>query len=356
MPVTPLAEKLIRRIAASGPITIADYMTECLGDPEHGYYATRDPFGETGDFTTAPEISQMFGEVLGLALAQAWLDRGAPAPFLLAELGPGRGTLMADVLRATRAVPGFHDAMSVHLIETSPTLRAAQTNTVGHPVQHHDTLQSLPEKPLFLIANEFFDALPIRQFQRVGDVWRERVVGLENEALKLGLAGPTAPAYLDHRLADTKDGDIVEISDPAQSIAMALGARVNADGGVALIVDYGDQRSFGDTFQALRNHTPVDPLTTPGDVDLTAHVDFGALAAAAAPSDASALVPQGVFLELLGITARANALASKLQGEALRQHIAAHRRLTHPDEMGTLFKAIAIYQPGTPVPPGLEKP
>ena len=352
--MTQLAKRLAARIAATGPITLAEYMTECLLDPEHGYYATRDPFGAKGDFTTAPEISQMFGELLGLCLAQAWQDRGSPGRFVLAELGPGRGTLMADVLRATRAVPGFHEALDLNLVEASRTLRALQTGTIPHPVRHHDSLDTLPGGPLFLVANEFFDALPIRQFQRSGDGWRERVVGLEGDRLALGLSDPTHPPFLDHRTGDTEEGDVVEHSPLTGTVAAALGARIASEGGVALIVDYGDWRSKGDTFQAVRHHAPVDPFETPGEADLTAHVDFEALDRAARPARATAMIPQGVFLERLGITARAQALARTLSGETLQSHVAAHRRLTHPDEMGTLFKIMALYQTGTPTPPGFD--
>ena len=354
--MTPLEAKLKARIAAMGPVTLAEYMAECLGDPEHGYYTTRDPLGRTGDFTTAPEISQMFGELLGLCLAQAWLDRGAPRPFILAELGPGRGTLMADLLRATKAVPGFHDALSLHLVETSPTLRAAQGATIAHPLRHHDSIEGLPDEPLFVIANEFFDALPVRQFQRVGDRWRERVVGIVEDRLALGLADPMPPGFLVERLADTADGGIVEVSSVGEATARSLGQRIVDCGGVALILDYGDWRSRGDTFQALRNHEPVDALSAPGTADLTAHVDFEALARAALPARASAMIPQGVLLERLGITPRAQALAQNLSGPALDIHVAAHRRLTHPEEMGTLFKAMALTAPGSPLPPGFEDP
>ncbi len=354
--MTPLAEKLARRIAASGPVTVAEYMAECLLDPKHGYYTTRDPLGSKGDFTTAPEISQMFGELLGLCLAQAWLDRGAPAPFLLAELGPGRGTLMADILRATKVVAGFHDALTLHLVEVSPTLRAAQTAGIPHPVQHHDAADSLPDGPLFLVANEFFDALPIRQFQRADDRWRERVIGLHDGRLTIGLADPMPPDHLAHRLDDTAEGDIVEVSPASETIAKTLGARIAQHGGAALIIDYGNARFLGDTFQALRQHETVDPLAAPGEADLTAHVDFEALARAAQPAVATEMTPQGVFLERLGITARAQTLARNLGGDALQSHIAAHRRLTHADEMGTLFKAIALYQPGSPPPPGFDAP
>ncbi|NNE81061.1 MAG: class I SAM-dependent methyltransferase [Silicimonas sp.] len=353
--MTPLDRILVARIRATGPLTLADYMTECLLHPTHGYYTTKDPLGAAGDFTTAPEISQMFGELLGLALAQAWLDRGAPSPFHLGELGPGRGTLMADVLRATRAVPGFHDAMTLHLVEASPTLRQRQKATIDAPLTHHDHLDDLADDlPLFLVANEFFDALPIRQFQRDGKAWRERLVGLTDDRLAFGLSDPMTPEALDARLADTKDGDIVEISSLSRSIAATLGARIARHGGVAFIVDYGDWRSLGDTFQALSGHRNVHPLAAPGDADLTAHVDFEALAQAARPAAVSAMTPQGVFLERLGITARARQLGENLSGDALSDHIAAHRRLTHPDEMGTLFKVIAFSQSGTPPVPGVS--
>ena len=352
--MTPLGQRIAKRIAQTGPITIADYMSDCLLDPDHGYYATRDPLGTAGDFTTAPEISQMFGELLGLALAQSWLDRGGPSPFLLAELGPGRGTLMADILRATRAVPGFHKAAKVHLIEASPTLREVQKRTVAHAVTHLDTLAGLPDGPLFLIANEFFDALPIRQFQRADDAWRERVIGLHESDLAFGLAGPSAPSDLAHRLTDTRDGDIVEICPQATTIAAGIGQRIADRGGVAIVVDYGGWRSKGDTFQAMKDHAFADPLAEPGQADLTAHVDFEALARAARPAAASDMIPQGVLLERLGITARARQLAQSLSGEKLEAHIAAHRRLTHAQEMGTLFKAMALYQQDTPTPPGFE--
>ncbi len=351
--MTPLAEILSRRIALSGPITVADYMAECLLHPEHGYYSTRDPFGTGGDFTTAPEISQMFGEMLGLCLAQAWLDQGAPVPFVLAEPGPGRGTLMADMLRATRGVPGFHAAMQLHLVEASPTLRARQRRTLeGYEVQWHDTLTDLPSLPLFLVANEFLDALPIRQFERRGSGWAERMVGTDAGQLVFGLA-PLAPvASLAHRLADTREGDIVETCAPAQAVVETVAAHVAAHGGAAIFIDYGGWHSLGDTLQALRDHAPDHPLAHPGQADLTAHVDFEPLAAAAKDCAVSALTPQGVLLERLGITARAQALASRLSGEALQSHVAAHRRLTHPEEMGNLFKALALAAKGSPLPPG----
>lgn len=352
-----LLDHLHRRIQADGPLSVADYMTDCLLHPRYGYYTTRDPLGAGGDFTTAPEISQMFGELLGLALAQCWLDQGSPAPFTLAELGPGRGTLMADLLRATRGVPGFHAAMQIHLIEASPTLRAAQAQALARfDPQWHDQIDSLPEQPLFLVANEFFDALPIRQFIRSGTGWSERRIGLSNDTLSFGLGAATAQPALAHRLDDTQDGDLVEICEAAQPVTTAIASRIAAHGGAALIVDYGDWRALGDTLQALRAHAPTDVLADPGNADLTAHVDFEALALAAKDAGCahSRLTPQGVFLERLGITDRARALAAPLQGDALDTLIAAHRRLTHPEEMGNLFKILALYPINATPPPGLN--
>lgn len=353
--MSALLDSLLTRIARTGPMTLAEFMTECLLHPKHGYYTTRDPLGAAGDFTTAPEISQMFGELLGLWLAQVWMDQGAPSPFLLAELGPGRGTLMADVLRATRAVPGFHDAARLHLVEVSPALRAKQAEALaGHEITFHNHLASLPDGPLFLLANEFFDALPIRQFQRGKTGWHERMIGAEDGRLIWGLGPESAFEMLEDRLADTTEGQIVEVNTPALPLAEDIGRRIATHGGAALIVDYGAAVSHGDTFQALKAHKPVDPLTCPGEADLTAHVAFAPLAKAAAPARASSPTAQGVFLERLGITARAQALASRLSGSALDSHIAAHRRLTHGQEMGTLFKVMSLTPPDSALPPGLD--
>lgn len=351
--IAPLLPLLKARIRAEGPMSLAEYMGLCLMHPEHGYYATRDPLGAAGDFTTAPEISQMFGELLGLALAQVWVDQGRPARIVLAEPGPGRGTLMADALRAMAAVPGLLDAAQLHLVETSPRLRQEQAQRLGaHAPVWHDSIATLPEGPLYLIANEFFDALPIRQFVRAGGGWAERVIGLNGDALAYGLTEAAPQALLQHRLADTEDGDLVETCAPAQGIATELGRRIAEHGGAALIVDYGRWRSRGSTFQALRKHRHCDPLELPGMADLTAHVDFEALALAA-PCAHGALTDQGVFLERLGITARAQALAQRLGGEQLQSHVAAHRRLTHPTEMGSLFKILGLFPEKAPTLPGM---
>jgi len=349
-----LRDHIVARVAADGPITLADYMHDCLLHPTFGYYATRDPFGAAGDFVTAPEISQMFGELIGLCLAQCWIEQGRPTAFTLAELGPGRGTLMADILRATASVPGFTDAAHVLMIEASAHLAALQQRTVTHPrITWRSTVDDLPHAPLFLVANEFFDALPAHQFQRDGKRWRERQIGVKNGALSPGLGPALVQRMLDHRLDDTQDGDIVEYTPGLAPIVETITDRIASYGGAALIFDYGDWRSLGDTFQAMQAHAPVDPFAEPGSADLTTHVDFEAVTRAAKCAF-TRLTPQGVFLERLGITQRANALAQHLKGDALQAHIDAHRRLTHPDEMGNLFKVLGLFPPNAAPPPGLD--
>lgn len=350
-----LKQQIIARIEIEGPMRLDEYMSTCLLHPTLGYYTTRNPFGQAGDFITAPEISQMFGELIGLSLAQAWIDQGAPAAFTLAELGPGRGTLMKDVLRACAQVDGFVEAAQIFLVEASPALRDQQRETLKDiPLTYIDTLGDLPAHPLFLIANEFFDALPIRQFVRDGTAWRERQIGASDGALTFGL-GPASPQpMLTDRINDTQDGDLVEICASVAPALAEISQRITTYGGAALIIDYGDWRSLGDTFQALRDHNVVDPLADPGMADLTAHVDFEALSQAAAPCPFTRITPQGVFLERLGITQRAQSLAARLSGTSLDAHIAAHRRLTHPSEMGNLFKVMGLYPDGSPPPPGLE--
>ena len=349
--MTALADILKARIRANGPISLADYMTECLLHPVHGYYTTRQPFGTTGDFTTAPEVSQMFGELLGLCLAQCWRDQGCPTPFTLAELGPGRGTMIADALRATKTVPGFHAAMHLWLIEASPRLRQIQAQTLKTctPIWA-DSVHDLPDQPLYLLANEFFDALPIRQFQRAGPGWRERLVGISENVLAFGLGAILPVAALSHRLIDTPEGQIVELCPLAPAIIAEVTNRL-AHQGAALIIDYGGWHALGDTFQALRAHTPVDPFATPGEADLTAHVDFEALANAAKPATC-AYTTQGQLLTALGIAQRSSRLAQNLTGTALQSHLSATHRLTAPTEMGTLFRVLAFYGPQHPPPPG----
>jgi NADH dehydrogenase [ubiquinone] 1 alpha subcomplex assembly factor 7 len=301
------------------------------------YYATHDPFA---DFTTAPEITQAFGEVLGAWAAVTWEALGRPDPVLLAEAGPGRGTLMADALRAvTRVAPEFRAALRVHLVESSPRLRRVQAAAVPDAVWH-DALDSLPPGPLILLANEFVDALPIRQFVRRGGGWMERFVA--------GGAGVEQPADAPPGAA----GEVWEMRDPA--LAMWLGARLRGDGGAALLLDYGPTASGpGDSLQALRDGKPADPLGEAGTADLTAHVDFVAFAAAAGVP-AYGPLPQGKFLTRLGLFQRIDRLARTQPPQRAMAMIDAGRRLAEPDRMGGLFKALALTQPGLAVPAGFE--
>ena len=312
------------------------------------YYAGRDPFGAGGDFTTAPEITQAFGECLGLWAAVTWTLMGSPASVVLAEAGPGRGTLMADALRAVGAmVPDFARAARLHLIETSPLLREAQRTRLPGATWHED-LSTLPDGPLILLANEFLDALPIRQFVRRGDAWMERWVA--------GGAFAERPAP-DAPLPDAgEEGEIREMNEPALAFAAALGTRLSAGGGAALLIDYGPAESApGSSLQAIRDRQAADPLAEPGHADLTAHVDFAALARSARAAGAAAHgpVPQGVFLNRLGLNSRAAALAASDAGRGAR-HLEAAARLTAPEAMGRLFKALALSHPALPTPPGFE--
>ena len=352
--MTALAGLIRARIAQTGPMTVAEFMADALMHPDHGYYATRDPFGAGGDFVTAPEISQMFGELLGLALTQCWFDQGSPNNAIVAETGPGRGTLMADMRRVMRSVPGL-SGLPTHLVEASPALKRTQAETLSPDTPFwHVGLDTLPDAPLFFVANEFLDALPIRQFVRDSDGWRERVVVSDGDDLGFALGPPAPVACLDDRLADTAPGDMVETNAPAEAAVRAIADRIANRGGAAILIDYGDWRSRGDTLQAVRAHRPEDPLANPGEADLTSHVDFEALTATARSEGAAVtpMITQGVLLERLGIAARTEILARNLTGDALSSHIAAHQRLTHPDEMGTLFKAVALHPKDRPPPPG----
>ncbi len=347
--MTDLARLITRQILETGPMSLAEYMQLCLLHPEHGYYATRDPFGTSGDFVTAPEISQMFGELMGLALGQSWIDQGRPSDVVLAELGPGRGTLMRDMCRAMSQIDGLEP--KIFLVEASDTLKEIQAETLkNHDVTWVENADALPNAPLLLIANEFFDALPIRQYERAAKGWSERRVSV-GDGLQLGLTEPRQVEALAGRLADTKTGDVVEICPEAAPIVQAISNRIDTHGGGAILIDYGDWRSLGDTFQAVKDHTSVSPFDVPGTADLTAHVDFEALSRAANCA-VSQMTPQGVLLERLGIVQRAQILARSLEGDALENHIAAFERLTHPSKMGNLFKAIALTPRSAPEMPG----
>ncbi|MDQ0473693.1 class I SAM-dependent methyltransferase [Labrys wisconsinensis] len=343
---TPLGEAIASLVRDEGPIDLARFMALALGHPVHGYYRTRDPLGAAGDFTTAPEISQMFGELVGLWAAHAWQRLGRPDPVLLAELGPGRGTLMADALRAVaRAAPDFLRAARLHLVETSPVLRQRQADALaGHAPAWHEATDTLPDGPLILIANEFFDALPVRQFQRRDGRWHERLVGLAGDRLAFGLAA--GPAGIDG-LPEAPDGAILELGEAGLRLAGHLAARLARDGGAALILDYGHiETGFGDTLQAMRRHAGADPLAEPGEADLTTHVDFAALAAAAAAAGAriDLMAGQADFLEGLGIRERAAALKRRATPAQVADIDAALARLTDRGRtgMGALFKVLAL--------------
>jgi NADH dehydrogenase [ubiquinone] 1 alpha subcomplex assembly factor 7 len=357
MPPTPLEALLVQRIRAEGPIPVSRYMAEALGHPEYGYYRHRDPFGSAGDFTTAPEVSQMFGELIGLWCAVVWQMMGSPSWVVLAELGPGRGTLMADVLRAAATLPAFAAAVEVHLVETSPSLRNRQAQVLaGANVHWAERFEDLPPGPLLLVANELFDALPIRQLEKRGGAWHERMVGLgEGGGLDFALgpvveAPPLAPSVL-----GAADGAVAEIGEEGRRLAAAIGRRVAGEAGAALIVDYGYAFSAaGDSLQALKRHRFHPVLADAGEADITAHVDFQALAEAAAPAAAWGPVPQGRFLTRLGIEERATLLLRGAQPKAAGDIVGQLRRLIDPGEMGTLFKALALATPGLPALPGFE--
>jgi len=357
----PLLDILRRRIAAEGPITVTAFMADCLLHPEHGYYRSQEAIGLHGDFITAPEISQMFGELLGLWAADYWQRIGEPEKCYLVELGPGRGTLMRDALRAARALPAFCHALNPVLVEASARLRGLQqTALADEGAVWHEQIAAIPkDAPLLLIANEFLDALPVRQFQRGDDNgWHERCVGLDEATGELRfMLDPRALPFdelLPQVLRDSPPGSIVESSPPVRAVAVEIAARLKAQGGAALFIDYGyASAGIGETLQAVYRHTYADPLQTPGLADLTAHVDFGsfALAAKRAGAQVHGPVGQGAFLNQLGIQAR----AVKLKRDNLAQAgdvDQALRRLTAPEAMGTLFKALALTAPESPQPAG----
>lgn len=356
---TPLFAEIRDEILASGPIGLDRYMGLCLAHPVHGYYRTRDPLGARGDFITAPEISQMFGELIGIWIAATWAAMGAPADLALVELGPGRGTLMRDALRAlTRAAPDLRPAL--HLVETSPVLRAEQAARLSDTAPiWHESVETLPPGPALVIANEFFDALPVRQFQRAERGWFERLVGLspDGSALAFGLS-----AEPDTRIeANGPNGVLMTLPGAALAITRTLARRVAAQGGAVLAIDYGHVRpGFGDSLQAVQAHRFAQTLAAPGEADLTTHVDFAALGRAATAEGARLHGPvdQRDFLLALGLRERAERLgrdASPAQRDAIT---AATTRLTDPARrgMGSLFKTMAFSDPVLTVLPGLPAP
>jgi len=357
--VSALKGELIRLIAEEGPLPVSRYMALCLGHPRHGYYRTRDPFGAQGDFTTAPEISQMFGEMIGLWAGHLWQAMGSPSRFALIEIGPGRGTLMADMLRATRIVPGFHAAAAVHLVETSPVLREIQAATLtgkAEPIWH-ERVETALEGPVIVIANELLDALPLDQFVMTDQGWRERLVGLDGEGcLAFGLAATASDAT---GPATAPPGAILEQPLAALTLVSGVASHVAQHGGGALFIDYGSLHSgFGDTLQAMRRHAFVDPLEEPGEADLTVHVDFARMAQAALRAGAATHGPvrQADFLLGLGLAERAQALSAKATPQQVQAIGAAFARLTERGAtgMGDLFKVLAVSHPGLPPLPGFE--
>ena len=322
------------------------YMALCLGHPEHGYYMSRDPFGARGDFITAPEISQVFGELIGVWCAAAWAAMGAPDPFNLIELGPGRGTLMSDILRAAKVMPGFREAARVHLVETSPVLRRRQEEKLG-AATWHDSAFGPPDGPSLVIANEFFDALPIRQFERRDGRWLERAAGLEAGRLALGLIETGDLG------AEGADSNIIEFSPARAEVAFEIGRRLARHPGAALIIDYGHVQSApGDTLQALRGHRFVPVTEAPGECDLTSHVDFEALGKALADGGAAVwpALTQRAFLLAMGLEQRTHILMSKAEGGPRQALERALTRLADPAQMGNLFKVLAATSPGLATP------
>lgn len=364
-----LKQRIIRHIRDNGPMNIAAYMSWCLLDPTQGYYPTRDPLGVDGDFITAPEISQMFGEVLGLWLIHAWRGMNSPKTVQLVEYGPGRGVMMSDILRSARLDKGFHAAIHLSLIETSSALEAKQAEQLtnsGVPVNWVSRLEDVPEGPTLVIGNEFLDCLPIRQFImkdrfKASDGWHERNIDIHPQNTeKLIYSIATAPisradqALLPQDIEGYKNDDLIETSPGLAQIIDTLKTRFETNSGAALFIDYGpDATEFGDTFQALKKHEKVFPLDEPGHADLTARVNFAHLSELAKNVGLNVYgpCPQGQFLSRLGIELRAVALSrsSKKTKEKVARQL---HRLTDTDEMGSLFKAISLQSKPLPAPLG----
>jgi NADH dehydrogenase [ubiquinone] 1 alpha subcomplex assembly factor 7 len=337
-------------------------MGDALGHPQWGYYTTRDPLGRAGDFITGPEISQVFGELIGAWCATVWAEMGRPDPVDLIELGPGRGTLLADALRAIKqTATAFYAALRVHLVEASETLRrkqasALETLRLAQAPCWYGNLAQVPPGASIILANEFFDALPVAQYVKAGAGWQERRIGIGADGLTLEfMLKPAFPVRLPLSLADVVEGDVIEVSPAGEALAGLIAGRVAAHGGAALIIDYGHAASTaGDTLQAVRQHGFHGVLDHPGETDLSHHVDFGALAMAAASAGARPLgpIPQGLFLGRLGIDRRAESLFLGAPPDQFQAILGAVRRLVHPAGMGLLFKAFAIADPSLPSLPG----
>ena len=352
--VSPLLPEIKKLIKSSGPMPVWRYMELCLTHPRHGYYVSRDPLGREGDFTTSPEVSQMFGELLGLWSASIWKAIGSPPLLRLVELGPGRGTMMADALRALRVLPPLYQSLSIHLVEINPVLREKQRATLSgvRNISWHDTVDDVPDGPAVILANEYFDVLPIHQVVKRETGWHERVVEIDpNGKLAFGAAAEPMPRFellLPPLVRAAPAGAVFEWRPDTE--IMKIASRVRDQDGAALIIDYGHLRSdAGDTFQAIARHSFTDPLKNPGQADVTAHVDFQALARAAEDLGARVHGPvtQGEFLKRLGIEARADGLMAKASLEVASDIAGALKRLTDSGRggMGSMFKAVAISDP-----------
>ena len=350
-----LEELIKHRIRKDGPMPISEYMALALAHPEHGYYIRRDPLGVQGDFTTAPEISQIFGELIGAWLVIQWVLMGKPQA-ALAEIGPGRGTLMADILRATANVKGFHESISVHLMEISTALRQKQWNTLAGKhtdINWHTGFAEIPAKPLLLVANEFFDALPIRQFLHSPEGWKERRIGLsKDDTLEFTFTTEPPPELLEDEPVSER---LYEHCEAASKLMLVMSNRIASYGGVGLVIDYGYAHSNGgDTLQSVRDHTFHDILVEPGTADITAHVDFYNLTHAAAEGGTViyGVVPQGEWLNRLGAQERLAALSKKAKAKQKKLLLSGLERLTASDQMGELFKVLCITHPSMPKPEG----
>ncbi len=346
----PLKQRIHAMIEASGPLSLAQYMQMALSDPQHGYYKQRNAIGAKGDFITAPEISQMFGELLGLWVAIAWQAIGSPSSFLLVEAGPGRGTMMADALRAAASVPGFVGAAQIRLIENSPAMIALQRDKLSahaERIRWIAGLDEVEEKPMVFIANEFLDALPFRQFIKAGGVWRERLVATGKNRDLGTVLGPSLaePEILPGGHEAEPDGAVFEHAPAREAFVLQVSERLAATAGAALMIDYGHAKSgFGDTFQAVSKHAFTDPFKEPGMADLTSHVDFAAIRQSAIQTGvhAAPIVEQGAFLLAMGIAQRAQSLAAGKAPERQAQILRDVERLVLSGEMGALFKVLAL--------------
>ena len=354
---------LKRQIQLDGAISLAEYIRICLTHPKHGYYIKRKAIGANGDFTTSPEISQMFGELIGLWIAQVWLDYHKPKKLSLVELGPGNGTLMVDILRSTRMIEGFHSALDLILVEISPYLQKIQKESLkDFSVEWKTKIEMLPNQPTIIIANEFFDALPINQFKRISDQWMEDMVTMNDFDVKKSdefcfhLSKKSKENFVGNTNNNVKEGDIIEISVIMKDTICYLSNHIQKNSGAALIIDYGKENNIGDTLQAVRKHKYTDPLSYPGQGDLTSFVDFNAIRTYA--EKFGLIVPnltnQGDFLKALGIEQRAKLLSKNLSGDALTLHETALQRLIDKDAMGNLFKVLGFRSKNFPPLAGLE--